>query len=205
MLLLSNEATKKGLCHKLEQVFSKDVYIVTQVCGIDNYKLRNMETGKVLKHVFHANRLKLYLPPTKLLDTEEEGMREGKQNVGHGEVGTHEMQRGEKGQNAEGQDEETRATTTRRRVHFADEAAPSTTTGQAVGKKKAEKEKGDTGWFPIKQIISRKGYGPQVKFLVEFRSGEMVLTPARNVNLEAKQEFYKRMGDMGRTFKRKAY
>ena len=203
MLLLSNEATKRGSCHKLEQVFSKDVYIVTQVCGNDNYKLRNMETGKVLKHVFHANRLKQYLPPTKLLDTEEERMSEGKQNVGHGEVGTHEMQRGEKGQNAEGQDEETRATTTRRRVHFADDSASSTTTGQAVGEKKAEKKKGDTGWFPIKQIISRKGFGPQLKFLVEFMNGEQRWTPARNVNLEAKNEFYGRMRDMGRTFRRK--
>ena len=119
MLLLSNEGTKKGLCHKLEQVFSKEVYVVTQVCVNDNYKLRNLETGKMLKHVYHANRLKQYLAPTKLLNTEEETGKEGpgERQKDEGVQGT---RRGERGGKAEERDGETGTGVTKRRVHFGD-------------------------------------------------------------------------------------
>ena len=80
---------------------------------------------------------------------------------------------------------------------------PSTSTGEAAEKIETECGKGDTGWFPIKQIISRKGYGTQLKFLVEFMDGEKVWIPAKDVNLEAKTEFRKRMKDKGRVFRRK--
>ena len=188
-----------GVSKKLQRIHSGP-FIIVQKGSKNSYRLRNAVTDKPLVHPVNGDRLKLCNPPAEKFYTKVE---RAKQEWAKLQADTHQTNTGRDGESEQGDivgnapgvahgkaGESTSTQDTRTTPSQLDDVNNDVVVGQPD-------KKNLDGWFPIIELLKRRGKGSTLMYLTKFEDGSEKWIKSANITTAAKQAYYKKEAEKG--------